>query len=740
MESIVNILRHLTTADQRRRFAVTRQHDSMQCGAACLQMICRHYGRSFTLKTMTERCHVTNTGVSMLGISRAAESVGLDNVTGKVTLAKLTNDTLPCILHWNQNHFVVLYHVRSDGRYDVADPGKGRVTYTAAQMRDHWIAVHDGAEEKGVAMFFEPTEKFFEQTDEQPPKSRHLHTLLSHIGTFRRDFLILALLLLAGSLLQLVVPFLTQAIVDVGITQHDIGLVWLILMGQLVLTLSRTIADFVRRRVLLRISISINISLISRFFQKLLRLPMSFFETKLMGDLMQRMGDHGRVNQFLTQQAISILFSLLSMVVFSVVLCIYDWRIFLVFLAGSLLYGGWLMVFLPRRKILDYEYFEQQARNNNQTYQLLTTMQEIKLQGCERRRRKEWEDVQRDLFSVQSRSLSLQQKEEVGALFINESKNIVITAMSAAAVISGDLTLGMMLAVQYIIGQLNVPVLQLLGLFYTWQDVNISMNRIGEIQETAEEDAERHQRKLDGTHDIVLEHVSFRYDPFSATPTLSDLSLTVPEGCVTAIVGASGSGKTTLVKMLLGFYPVETGKILVGGCDLADINLQWWRSQCGVVMQDGVLFSESIVRNIAVSDEEVDMQRVDESARIACIRDHVLSLPLKYETKIGRDGMGLSQGQKQRILIARAIYRNPSFVFLDEATNSLDATNEQQIVNNLRDYYAGRTVVIIAHRLSTVKTADQIVVMNSGRVVEQGNHATLLKYHGVYWQLVKNQM
>lgn len=382
----------------------------------------------------------------------------------------------------------------------------------------------------------------------------------------------------------------------------------------------------------------------------------------------------------------------------------------------------------------------QQARNNNQTYQLLTTMQEIKLQGCERRRRKEWEDVQRDLFSVQSRSLSLQQKEEVGALFINESKNIVITAMSAAAVISGDLTLGMMLAVQYIIGQLNVPVLQLLGLFYTWQDVNISMDRIGEIQETAEEDAERHQRKLDGTHDIVLEHVSFRYDPFSATPTLSDLSLTVPEGCVTAIVGASGSGKTTLVKMLLGFYPVETGKILVGGCDLADINLQWWRSQCGVVMQDGVLFSESIVRNIAVSDEEVDMQRVDESARIACIRDHVLSLPLKYETKIGRDGMGLSQGQKQRILIARAIYRNPSFVFLDEATNSLDATNEQQIVNNLRDYYAGRTVVIIAHRLSTVKTADQIVVMNSGRVVEQGNHATLLKYHGVYWQLVKNQM
>lgn len=712
----------------------------MQCGAACLQMICQHYGKWFSLETVCGRCHVTRMGVSMLGISRAAESLGLGNVTAKVTLEQLSNDMCPCILHWNQNHFVVLYRVRDDGRYDVADPGKGRMTYSSVQMRDHWISVHDGAVGKGVAMFFEPTEKFFEQTDEQQPRSHHLRSLLSHIGNYRHDFVKLTLLLLVGSLLQLVFPFLTQAIVDVGITQHDIGLVWLILIGQLVLTLSRTIADFMRRRVLLRISISINISLISRFFQKLLRLPMSFFESKQMGDLMQRMGDHGRVNQFLTQQALNILFSLLSMVVFSVVLCIYDWRIFLVFLAGSLLYGGWLMVFLPKRKILDYEYFEQQARNNSQTYQLLTTMQEIKLQGCEQRRRQEWEDVQQNLFSVQSRSLHLQQKEEIGALFISESKNIVITAMSAAAVINGELSLGMMLAVQYIIGQLNVPVQQLLGIFYIWQDVNISMDRIGEIQKTADEDADRYKNKLDGTHDIVLEHVYFSYDPFSPQPTLSDISLTIPEGSITAIVGASGSGKTTLAKILLGYYPVDSGRISVGGNNQAEINLQWWRSQCGVVMQEGVLFSESIARNIAASDENMDMQRVEDAARIACIRDYIDSLPLKYETKIGRDGMGLSQGQKQRILIARAIYRNPSFLFFDEATNSLDATNEQQIVNNLRDYYVGRTVLIIAHRLSTVKCADQIVVMDCGRIVEQGNHETLLARQGLYWQLVKHQM
>lgn len=453
------------------------------------------------------------------------------------------------------------------------------------------------------------------------------------------------------------------------------------------------------------------------------------------------MNDHARVNSFLTGQTLSVMFSMLSLVVFGIVLLTYNVVIFIIFAAGSALYALWIAMFLKRRKVLDYELFEQQAINSNKTYEFITSMQEIKLQDCRQRRRWEWEDTQADLFGVQMKSLKLQQTQEAGSIFINELKNIIITVVSATAVINGELTLGMMLAVQYIIGQLNSPVDQLMGFLYSLQDVKISLERINEIHRADDENAKGHvMRPADMTHDIRLDGISFRYDPHSPSKTIDGVSLYIPEGKVTTIVGASGSGKTTLVKLMLGYYPVEAGQITAEGTDLAKTDLDWWRRQCGVVMQDGVIFSESIARNIAVDDGDIDKERMVKAAEIACIKDYVMSLPLKFDTKIGRDGMGLSQGQKQRILIARAVYKNPHYIFLDEATNSLDANNERAIVENLSRFYKGRTVVIVAHRLSTVRHADNIVVIDGGHVAETGTHEQLTGKRGMYYRLVKNQL
>lgn len=567
--------------------------------------------------------------------------------------------------------------------------------------------------------------------------------LFGYIKQYRRYFAQIILGLLLGSVLQLVLPFLTQSIVDVGIRNNDIGFIWLVLIGQLMLTFSRTAVDFIRRWLLLHISMRINISLVSDFFIKLLRLPMSFFDTKLMGDLLQRMNDHSRVNSFLTSQTLSVMFSLISFVVFGAVLFIYNSFIFLVFLAGSIIYGIWIALFMRRRKVLDYELFEQQAINSNKTYQFITSMQEIKLQDCEQRRRWEWEDVQADLFKVQMKSLKLTQTQEAGSIFINELKNIIITVLSATAVIHGDLTLGMMLAVQYIIGQLNSPVEQLMAFFYSLQDVKISLERINEIHlQNNEEDRGRDQKTEfdNGGKAISLRNVVFKYDPHSLRTTIGGVNIEIPEGKVTAIVGASGSGKTTLIKLMLGYYPVMDGHIYIGYSPLSKYSLKWWRRQCGVVMQDGVIFSESIARNIAVDDGEIDKERLMKAAEIANVKDFVMALPLRFDTIIGRDGVGLSQGQRQRILIARAVYKNPDFIFLDEATNSLDAGNERAIVENLNRFYKGKTVVVVAHRLSTVRNADQIVVLDGGKVVETGTHESLTAKRGAYYNLVKNQL
>ncbi|AEA21626.1 peptidase domain-containing ABC transporter [Prevotella denticola] len=723
-------------------FYFYRQHDAMQCGIACMAMVCKYYGRKCSFETLSNTCTITNEGVSMQALKQLAEALGFDVLCGKASLYQIKDINYPCLLHWNQNHFVVLYKVKKNGFY-IADPAKGHVKYDLEVFKKHWVSTQSDGEEKGIVMFLEPTPAFYEkQMEEQPTEERSFRFLFGYIKQYRKYFGQIVLGLLVGSLLQLILPFLTQSIVDVGIKNQNIGFIWLILLGQLMLTVSRTAIDFIRRWLLLHISLRINISLVSDFFIKLLKLPMSFFDTKLMGDLMQRMGDHSRVNTFLTQQTLSIVFSLFTFVVFSIVLLSYNWLVFAIFMLGSLLYGGWLALFLRRRKVLDYELFEQQAVNNNKTYEFITSMQEIKLQDCEQRRRWEWEDVQADLFRVQMKSLKLQQTQEAGSICINELKNIVITVVAATAVIHGQLTLGMMLAVQYIIGQLNSPVEQLMGFFYSVQDVKISLERINEIHRMDDENGKQGLEtsvKEEG-RGIDLENVNFKYDPHALKTIIDNVSLNIPKGEVTAIVGASGSGKTTLIKLMLGYYPVLGGQINIGGTDVNTLNKKWWRRQCGVVMQDGVIFSESIARNIAVDDNEIDRQRLQTAAEIACIHDYVMGLPLKYNTKIGRDGVGLSQGQKQRILIARAVYKNPDYIFLDEATNSLDANNERMIVEHLDEFYKGKTVVIVAHRLSTVKNAGQIVVLDKGRVVETGSHEALTRKRGAYYNLVKNQL
>jgi len=721
------------------------QYDVMDCGPACLCMIAAHYGKKYKLEKLRSSAFLGKDGVSFYGISKAAEQIGMRSVGGRIAFDKLMEKAvLPCIVHWNQDHFVVVYKVKkkkNDYKIYVADPANGLLVYSKEEFCSHWLSTQTRGEEKGLVLLLEPTHFFHEQEDDISLNQNRFLFLWKYLVKYRRFFRQLILGLFIGSILQLFLPFLTQAIVDIGIKGKDIHFIWLILLAQSMMIFSRTAITFIRNRILLHISTRINISLISDFFIKLMKLPMHFFDTKLLGDLLQRIEDHKRIEQFLTAQTLDLLFSVFSFLIFGVVLFIYSIKIFIVFLIGSIFYALWILVFLKKRRELDNKQFEQEGINRNVVYQLINGMQEIKLQGCEQRKRWDWEDVQTDLFTINMKSLSLQQNQEAGSVLINELKNILITVLAATSVINGQLTLGMMLAVQYIIGQLNTPVEQIMNFIYQWQDVSISLDRMNEIHtEENEENKNRIHHTLSEDTYFYIKNLSFKYNGAQPNYVLNNLNLNIPSGKVTAIVGASGSGKTTLIKLLLGYYTPQEGAISIGSEELETYNLAWWRTQCGAVMQEGYLFSDTIAGNIAVSDDTPNLERLRYAAKVANIADFIEALPLTYNTLIGQDGQALSQGQRQRILIARIVYKNPSFLFFDEATNALDANNEKAIVENLSAFYKGKTVVVVAHRLSTVKNADQIVVLDQGKIVEIGNHTELTNKRGKYYELVKNQL
>lgn len=725
------------------------QHDTMQCGAACLQMVCKYWGCNFTLDYFDQLCSVARDGVSIESISEAASKVHLHSVCGFTTLEKLQKLELPLIIHWNQNHFVVLYKIRQSIRgkrtYWVADPGKGLIKYNESIFHKNWICSRTQAEDRGAIIALQPRPDFYKKKTEHTDKvnTRSFGLLWSYIKQYRQYYWQILIGLALGCFIQLAFPFLTQSIVDIGIQGKDLNFIYIVLLAQLALVFGSASTDFIRRWILLHIGMKINISLVSDFLIKLLKLPMKFFDVKLAGDLIERIRDHKRVETFLTNHFLTVFFSFFSFIILGSVLLIYNYLLFAIFIVGSFLYGGWLAVFLKRRRTLDHLLFEKQALNENSTIGFINNIQEIKLQDCEQRQRWLWEDVQADTFDIQIQLQKMKQLQDAGAVFIREIKNVILTVIAASSVISGDMTLGMMLAVQFILGQLNAPIDELMNFIYALQDVKISLERINEIHKIDNEDTEACitiENNMVSKASIQMSNVDFKYDMYSIKKTLNNISLDIPCGKITAIVGHSGSGKTTLIKLMLGYYNSFSGEITIGGLPLTKINKKYWRRQCGVVMQNGIIFPESIARNIASDDKDINIDKLKRATEIANISEFIEQLPLKYDTIIGRDGIDISQGQKQRLLIARAVYRDPKIIFLDEATNSLDTENEKQIINKLNEFYKNRTVIVIAHRLSTVKNADKIIVLDNGCIAEEGKHISLIAQKGIYYQLVKNQL
>ncbi|MEI6683041.1 MAG: peptidase domain-containing ABC transporter [Bacteroidota bacterium] len=726
------------------KFTFYHQHDAMDCGPACLQMVARHYGKKYRIVTLREKCFITRDGVSLLGISDAAEAIGFDTLGVQLSFTQLSTEApLPCIAHWKQRHFVVVYRISQKRGHPVvyvADPAHGKMVLSKEEFLDGWLSGHED-EGAGICLALEPGEAFDQQPDETPRTSK-IRFLIPYIKPRQRAILFLLLGMVAGSLIQLVFPFLTQFIVDKGIKNRDLSFITLVLLGQLALFIGLTVIEYVRGWVLLHLSIHINISLISDFLGKIMKLPIGFFDSKMIGDLMQRIQDHQRIQSFLTMSSLNVLFSTITFIIFGAVLLYYNLLIFVIFLIGSVLYALWVYLFMKKRRELDYLRFSRLSENQNTLIQMITGMQEIKLQNCEEQKRQEWETIQNNLYKLSIRSLSLNQYQSAGALFFVRTKDIFITFLTASLVIKGELTIGMMLSIQYILGQLNNPVEQMVNFIREAQDASISMERLEEVntQKDEEDPLAPGINALPENRSITIEEVSFQREGPHSPYVLHNLSLVIPSKKVTAIVGSSGSGKTTLVKLLLGFYKPVTGRIVVGNTPLEDFSSSYWRSRCGSVMQDGYIFSDTIGSNIALSDKTIDQQKLSRAITDAILDDFINLLPMGTGTRIGQDGAGISEGQKQRILIARAIYRNPEYLFFDEATNSLDAFNERKIVENLTGFFQGKTVVLVAHRLSTIRHADQIVVLEKGEVVETGTHDELLKLKGYYYKLIRNQL
>ena len=718
----------------------------MDCGPTCLRMIAKYYGRVYSLQTLRDKAFISRSGVSLLGISEAAESIGFRTTGVKITFEQLVDDfPLPCILHWNQQHFVVCYRIRKRrNKYKIliGDPaGTQTVTYNEEEFKRCWISSREKGQDTGVALVLEPTPDFYSMEEDRKEAKKKLNFFFRYLSPHKKALVQLVLGMVIGSILQLIVPFLTQSLVDVGIRDNNLNFITLILVAQLIIFIARLSVDFIRSWLLLHMNIRINISLISDFLVKLMRLPLHFFDTKMIGDIMQRIGDHSRIESFLTGSSISTLFSFVNFIVFGFVLAYYDLSIFGLFLLGNLLYVIWVLSFMKYRRELDLRRFSQASTEQSTLYQIITGMQEIKLNNCETQKRWKWERIQVKLFKISVKGLALQQYQQVGSVFFNQTTNILISYIAARAVVEGNMTLGMMMSLTYIIGQLNSPIEQFIGFARSFQDAKISLERLNEIhqKEDEEETAVDKVSFLPQDHTFTIENLCFSYDG-SPDYVLNNVNLTIPRNKITAIVGASGSGKTTLIKLLLGFYTPNKGNIKVGDDYLKNINPHLWRSVTGSVMQDGFIFSETIAENIAIGEEVIDKERLLKAAQIANIDQFIDSLPLGYNTKIGMEGSGISQGQRQRILIARAVYKNPDFLFFDEATNALDANNEREIMEHLNEFYRGKTVVIVAHRLSTVQNADKIVVLDKGGIVEEGTHQELTCLKGIYYRLVKNQL
>ncbi|WP_184629269.1 peptidase domain-containing ABC transporter [Pedobacter cryoconitis] len=720
------------------KFPYYKQLDQMDCGPTCLRMIAKYYGRNYSLQKLREICRINRDGVSLLGISEAAEKIGFRTSGVKIDLTQLNEIELPCILHWRQRHFVVLYKIKN-GSYFLSDPARGLIKYSLKEFTQNWIStkeLHDG-----IALIISPTPKFYEEPGE---KSTGLNwsLLLKYRYAYMRLILQLFFGLAIGSVLQLITPFLTQSVVDIGINTRNINFIYIILIAQIMLFLGITSVSFIRSWIMLHITTRINVSILTDFLAKLMRLPMSYFDTKMTGDIMQRMTDHSRIESFLTSTTLNTLFSFANLIVFSVVLAYYNFSILFIFIISTFLYATWILLFMKRRRELDFKRFDNASMNQSNMIELIGGIQEIKLNNCEQQKRWHWERVQASIFKFNIKSLALSQYQQAGSMFINQAKSILISFISAKAVIDGNLTLGGMMAVQFMVGQLNGPIEQLLGLIQGFQDAKISLERLNEIHQMEDEESLEKYWLLEMPADksIKISNLTFRYPGAGNDPVLDKINLSIPEGKTTAIVGMSGSGKTTVLKLLMRFYEAEKGEIEIGKTKLNQLSFKTWRNNCGMVMQDGFIFSDTIANNIGVGDEYPNHEKLIHAINVANIQDFINSLPLGLNTKIGSGGNGISQGQKQRLLIARAVYKNPEYIFFDEATNALDANNELMIMNNLQEFFKGRTVVVVAHRLSTVKNADNIVVMQNGKIIEQGAHEELIILKGEYYGLVKNQL
>jgi ATP-binding cassette subfamily B protein len=719
-----------------------QQPDAMDCGPTCLRIVAKHYGRNISLQKLRKLSETTREGSSLKTISDAAEKIGFRTLGVKLDLEKLSEEVpLPCIAFWNQQHFVVVYKIKKDKVY-VSDPAHGLLTYSKEEFIKRWIGNNaDAKTDEGIALLLEPSPRLKEVQDDDTPPKEGFAFLFQYLFRYKAFLVQLIVGLLAGSLLQLLFPFFTQSIVDIGIQNQDINFIYLILIAQILLFIGRTSIEVIRGWILLHLSARINISLVSDFFIKLMNLPIAFFDVKMTGDIMQRISDHQRIERLLTNTSLSVLFSFVNLFIFGGVLLWYSTQIFAVFFVGSTFYFIWVVLFLKRRKDLDYKRFSRMSNEQSKVMELINGMQEIKLHNAEKQKRWGWEFLQARLFKIEMESLVLEQTQSVGSNFINELKNILISVLSAKLVIDGNITLGMMMSISYIIGQLNAPIQQLISFIYSAQDAKIALERLSEIHNKEDEESINDEKIIDipSDSDFHINNITFRYTG-SIDTVIKGLSMDIPGNKITAIVGASGSGKTTLMKMLLKFYEAETGEIKIGNYLLNNVSQKAWREQCGTVMQEGYIFSDTIANNIAIGEEHIDKKQLVKAVEVANIKEFIENLPLAYNTKIGKEGVGMSTGQKQRLLIARAVYKDPKFIFFDEATSALDAQNERIIMDNLNNFFKGKTAIVIAHRLSTVKNADQIVVLEAGKVIEKGTHQELVDLKGSYFNLVKNQL